>query len=37
MRSNSAEYLARLLHNLHQLPGETEWVEFKENTTINRN
>ena len=28
-RSDSPEYLAGLLHELRQLPGETEWVEFK--------
>jgi predicted HTH transcriptional regulator len=31
MRSDSAEYLAGLLHELRQLPNETEWVEFKQN------
>lgn len=28
-RSDRAEYLAGLLHELCQLPAETEWVEFK--------
>ncbi len=28
-RSDSAEYLAGLLHELLQLPKETEWLEFK--------
>ena len=30
-RSDSPEYLAGLLHELRQLPKETEWVEFKRN------
>jgi predicted HTH transcriptional regulator len=28
-RNNSLGYLTSLLHELRQLPGETEWVEFK--------
>ena len=28
-RSNALEYLGGLLHELRQLPNETEWVEFK--------
>jgi len=28
-RSDSPEYLTGLLHELRQLPKETEWVEFK--------
>lgn len=31
MRSDSPEYLEGLVHELRQLPNETEWVEFKEN------
>lgn len=27
----SPEYLASLVHELRQLPQETEWVEFKQN------
>lgn len=30
-RSDSQEYLVGLLHEFCQLPGETEWVEFKMN------
>lgn len=29
VRNDSPEYLASLLHELRQLPKETEWVEFK--------
>ena len=29
VRNDSLEYLVGLLHELRQLPKETEWVEFK--------